>query len=123
MIARSLTLTLLAACAAFALWIHDRDWQSPASEHSQRATAAIGAHQLATALRRDCPGCSIQLLDRVATGAWRVRLRAPAGTRCLELRPDGFAASAQHGFRGLRPTSCPRSEPAPERARAWPRKR
>jgi hypothetical protein len=103
-----ITLGLLSACACLVVWIYLRDrdtsnWRLPerqiASADAARTLAAFGG--------ADCAQrCAVELVGRVDSHHWLVRITVRGRPQCLQLDLATFATDQRHGLAGVKPSRC-----------------
>jgi hypothetical protein len=104
-----LTVALLSASAALLAWVYLRDRDTADWRPPQRQLARADAQVAAAALTgASChAGCVTELLARVSSDGWLVRLDSRGRPQCLRIDLGTFATGPR-GFSGVRSIRCPR---------------
>jgi hypothetical protein len=111
MIWRRFTLVALATCTVLCGWVYLRDRGGAVLREPQRVQAQLDANRMLTALagsQRCGADCTARVLERVGPTRWRVNVIVRGSWRCFAIDVAAFGQTVNHGFSGLRATSCGR---------------
>ena len=106
---RRVTLILLALCVGICAWTYLRDKDGPVVREPQRVDAQLDANWMLASLttqRRCLAGCTAQVLGRIGSSTWRVKLAVPGWRQCFNVDVSSFGQAAGHGFSGVRAARC-----------------
>lgn len=109
MVWRRATSMLLALCVSICAWTYLRDRGGPVVREPQRIQAQLDANSMLTSFttsRRCASGCTAQVLERIGSTTWRVKLAVPGWRQCFAVDVSAFGEVAAHGLSGVRAARC-----------------